>query len=324
MTARLSKLVDAALGPLPSVTDFVEFLRTSARRTGDVPAPDPVHGMLLQGVNAKPSGSARAEQTALARALEFVDVCAHLDAKYANLDAWFVGWGAWAIQAELLFDTEEKREECLAQRAATIASALAVGVQLKGSVLAPTSFRTYANALSRLQGTTTALRQYVPSSVKQFPEFNIFMDCVLKREKARQAVHVAMRGQPGILQDDELAVVVETTKQGSSPFADQRTNILVFAFRTGLRSEVLRRLCVDSFVESKTEDGKRMVTMVMGTMKNKPASMQKVDATMFKQVIVEGANPDTCALKALDRQRALVEKAPLHSLPITPVKKSVV
>ena len=137
MTARLSKLVDAALGPLPSVTDFVEFLRTSARRTGDVPAPDPVHGMLLQGVNAKPSGSARAEQTALARALEFVDVCAHLDAKYANLDAWFVGWGAWAIQAELLFDTEEKREECLAQRAATIASALAVGVQLKGSVCCP-------------------------------------------------------------------------------------------------------------------------------------------------------------------------------------------
>ena len=69
MTARLSKLVDVALGPLFSVTDFVEFLRTSERRTGDVPAPDPVHGMLLHGVNAKPSGSARAEQTALARAL---------------------------------------------------------------------------------------------------------------------------------------------------------------------------------------------------------------------------------------------------------------
>ena len=71
------------------------------------------------------------------------------------------------------------------------------------------SFQTYANALSRLRGPTNALRQYVPSSVKQFPEFNIFMDCALKREKARQAVHVAMRGQPGILQDDELDVVVE-------------------------------------------------------------------------------------------------------------------
>jgi hypothetical protein len=153
MTARISKLIDAALGPLPSVNDFVDFLRKYQRRTGDAPAPDPVHGTLLQGVNAKPSGSAKAEMVALGRALEFVDVCEHLDAKYASLDAWFVGWGAWAIHSDLLFDTEEKREECLAQRAATIASASAVGVQLKDSVLSPTSFRTYANALSRLQGT---------------------------------------------------------------------------------------------------------------------------------------------------------------------------
>ena len=58
MTARLSKLVDAALGPLPSVNDFVDFLHRCQRGTGDVPAPNPVHGTLLQGVNAKPPGSA--------------------------------------------------------------------------------------------------------------------------------------------------------------------------------------------------------------------------------------------------------------------------
>ena len=152
MTARISKLIDAALGPLPSVNDFVDFLRKYQRRTGDAPAPDPVHGLLLVGVNAKPKGTAKTEHTAMVRALDFVDVCAHLDAKYASLDAWFVGWGAWAIQADLLSDAKEKTDESIAQRAATIASASAVGVQLKGSTLSPTSFRTYANALSRLQG----------------------------------------------------------------------------------------------------------------------------------------------------------------------------
>ena len=92
MTARLSKLMDAALGLSPSVPEFVHFLRACDRRNSDAPAPDLVHGLLLVGVNAKPKGTAKTEHTARVRALDFVDVCAHLDAKYASLDAWLPGW----------------------------------------------------------------------------------------------------------------------------------------------------------------------------------------------------------------------------------------
>ena len=91
---------------------------------------------------------------------------------------------------------------------------------------------------------------------------------------------------------------------------EQRWNILVVGFRTGLRSEVLRRLQVDSFSEGVTEKGERMLTVVVGSMKNLPSDLGRADAAMFKQVIVAGPEEKYCAVAAIQRQQALARKAP--------------
>ena len=49
------------------------------------------------------------------------------------------------------------------------------------------------------------------------------------------------------------------------------------------------------------------MTIVVGTMKNLPASLATVDAALFRQVLVQGDDPSLCPIHAIERQRVLVK-----------------
>ncbi len=93
----------------------------------------------------------------------------------------------------------------------------------------------------------------MPSSIRQFPEFNKFFAAANTRELAHRAVVVAGTSLPKILQTDEIVQVMR--------------NILALSFATGMRPETLSRLTVDSFRESLRGDVP-VVEIVVGTMKN--------------------------------------------------------
>jgi hypothetical protein len=237
-------------------------------------------------------------------ALDFVLLCRELSAEYTSLDLWLMGWAKWVLDPKFLFSTaaaaaefsQKRREQC--------------GEKHKFHSKVPQTFRTYMNALQRVNNSSGGVA-IIPSSKRQFPEFNRLMTEVLKKERGARAVRMAS-SESGVLLESELEKLFGK-KPPCSVFHDQRWNILVVGFRTGLRSEVLRRLQVESFAEGVTEDGMPMLTIVVGSMKNMPSDLARADAAMFKQVVVSSVDERFCAMAAIKRQMALVAKAPRSS-----------
>ncbi len=88
----------------------------------------------------------------------------------------------------------------------------------------------------------------------------------------------------------------------------------MLANATGLRSEVLKRLQVNSFAEGpQTPEGHRTMVFGIGNMKNLPAKLSKVDAALFRQMLVSADDADWCPITALERQFALLRDAPTSS-----------
>ena len=81
------------------------------------------------------------------------------------------------------------------------------------------------------------------------------------------------------------------------------------SYRTGLRPDNLRRLRPDVVKLGVLANGKRCLTFVIGNMKNMPGTLTTIDLAMFKQQVVEAADPKFCAIHAFERQCTLLETA---------------
>ena len=118
MAKRIGNLMDATLPKPPLLTAFVEVLSKYRENMNTAPPPDPIHGQLLANRTKKRSGSENNERAAVRSALEFVELCEKLDARYEDLDSWLVAWGAWTMDENLFFASVEDIAACRRQRVA--------------------------------------------------------------------------------------------------------------------------------------------------------------------------------------------------------------
>ena len=186
MSKRLANILDASLPSPPDVGHFLYVLeqwqKIECNPVSNVT--DPVHGNLFHAPK-KASGSAGTEKAGVACAVQFGQLCKHLGATYSTLDSFFVAWGQWVLKPEELFDTAEEEEECRLHRERQAAGLFKVYNVPVGS------FRTYCNAVARAfsaQSSTSSTaavgsNALVPSSKKQFPQFNVFLNEVITRSK---------------------------------------------------------------------------------------------------------------------------------------------
>ena len=114
-----------------------------------------------------------------------------------------------------------------------------------------------------------------------------------------------------VLQDSDLEVLYNQTNF-LILFEKTRWYMVLFLFRTGLRPESLEWVLVESMAIHK-EDRVRYVQVVLGTMKNLPSSLAKVDAALFKQRVVECLDTRFCALDAYTK---LCDMLPTKSGPL--------
>ncbi|EPS58297.1 hypothetical protein M569_16518 [Genlisea aurea] len=249
------------------------------------------------------AGSERTERAGLKSVLQFAQVCEGLGAQYPTLDAFFCAWGGWVVKPSLLFQKEEEMELCEARR-----MSLAAQFGVDQCSFPAATFRTYVNAVTRVYTRAMPDVMIVPSSQRQFPLFDKWFTDLNTRERAARAISTAANPPTDVLSVSEFRCVMSTVDT-SNVFQNQQANILALAFGTGFRAEVLRRLQSDSFQTSQKE-GRTVLTVVVGTMKNLSGSFAKADAALFRQVIVSGDDPLTCPVAAVARQQALLEMAP--------------
>ena len=146
---------------------------------------------------------------------------------------------------------------------------------------------------------STNNNKFVVSNKALFPKYNLLM----KNTGGEHALlkSVADKEPVEILQDHELHTLWDKV-DFNNDFETQRWNILVLGYRTAYRGECLQRLQVESFKKSQASDGSKVLTCVLGTMKNHQAGLNKVDMALLKQQITQCADPRFCAIEAYERQ----------------------
>jgi hypothetical protein len=128
----------------------------------------------------KPSGSQGTERAGIKGFLDFASLCDKKQATYPSLDALFVAWGQWAIRPEALFDATADVRACAAQR-----EALKQAHHIASANHNTGSFRTYINSVARAYTAASPARMVVPSSIRQFPTYNVFFAAANTRDRAR-------------------------------------------------------------------------------------------------------------------------------------------
>ena len=97
-------------------------------------------------------------------------------------------------------------------------------------------------------------------------------------------------------------------------------NVLTIGNRTGFRPESLQRMHLETFKEHiPGEDGRPYMTIVMGTKKNLPGDVSKVDAALFRQQVFPCNDKRFCPIEAYRRQCSLLEGAPKGEYPFRAV-----
>jgi hypothetical protein len=262
------------------------------------PPPDPVHGTNFNAsLPTKKKGTAGTEMSGVLCFLEFLKLCGTLNATYHTADQLCMAWGRWVINPKFICNTPEeattvshtRKEQC--------------GELFRAYCLPVASFRTYVNGMTRAF-TEESGQAFVASSRKQMPEFQIFMGNAIERSRSANAVHHAMHADVEVIQEEEYKKMMDINVEHL--LMQQRQNILALAYCTGLRADSIARLTLDSFQQSTLPDGRRTMTIVLGNLKNLPAEMNKCDAAMFKQIIVQGPDARYCPIEAIDRQFHLV------------------
>ena len=123
-----------------------------------------------------------------------------------------------------------------------------------------------------------------------------------------------------LLCDEELLKLFNAT-DFHKVHCSQRYNLIAMGYRTGLRPDSLQQLKIDMFRFFKKDDGVEGLEMHIGSMKNLPATLDKIDSAVFKQTIVRcpdarcNDKPPTrfytclilrlCAVAAFERQVAM-------------------
>ena len=92
-----------------------------------------------------------------------------------------------------------------------------------------------------------------------------------------------------LLDDAELLLLHDNTNF-KSVYENQRYNVVVIGFRTGLRPESLEYLTVNMIKFGVQEDGREFFRLHVGNMKNLPATMDHMDAAIFKQIVLAHAD----------------------------------
>ena len=159
------------------------------------------------------------------------------------------------------------------------------------------SFRTYINGLAKVYNGIATENHFVTSSNSQFPRTNALLAASDVRERVIRAVNQAEANNVLLLTDADLAKIYDATNM-SNPREVQRYNIIVMSYRTGLRPDNLRRLRPEVVKLGRLANGQRCLTFVIGNMRNLPGTLTTIDLAMFKQQVVEAADPTFCAIEA--------------------------
>ena len=300
MAKRVANLLDANLPVPPRVPEFLEVLQKYKANLRAPAKKDPVHGDMLNKTR-KLCGSENAERAAVNSALNFVALCTHLQAVYEDLDDWFVAWGAWIIDEELLCDLAEDVAAMRARRKEQAGGKFKVKHHPVGS------FRTYLNAVARVYTQTVPEVILVPSSKRQFPKLTRLLKEPIRKERLWKTVRKSRAVDAAVLSEAELPMIRETVDFDNA-LQVQRWTLLLLGFRSGLRAETLRSM-VSAAIRFEGQGPERKATFMIGNMKNLPADMDHVDRALFQQVLVAGPDAKYCALEALALQFALLEKA---------------
>ena len=89
----------------------------------------------------------------------------------------------------------------------------------------------------------------------------------------------------------------------------QRYNIIVLGYRMGLRPDNLRRLHLAMVNLGTLANGQKVLTLVIGNMKNMRGKLSKINVALFRQQVIQAAHPEFCASAAFERQCELLSRA---------------
>ena len=298
MGKRDTNVAEANLPAPPDVQAFVQTLRDWEKRQNIRKGKrvDPIHGeVFANDVPSRRKGTIATEKAGVQCALAFAKLCEDTGAQYDSLDNWAQSWGQWVVAPIHLCEKDEdiarvrerRKESCVGGRKEF---ALPVG-----------SFKTYVNACGRVY-TAQSGNALVMSARKQLPEFVVFCNEAVTRARKRRATMQASKESGRYLTEDEFRYVMGLKTK--TAITRQRQNILGFAYCTGLRASSIARLQVNSFRDEGQPGGKRMLRLIIGNMKNLPAELDKCEATLFHQVIVQGEEAALCPIAAVEQQKA--------------------
>ena len=117
-------------------------------------------------------------------------------------------------------------------------------------------------------------------------------------EGASRAVAQAQKPDVQLLRDEELPKLYESTNF-QNKLEVQRYNIVILGCCLGWRPQSMIMMKANMFREVKLENGRTLVEVHAGSMKNLQQSMDKQSIAVFKQSMVTGDDPRCHSLTAL-------------------------
>lgn len=112
----------------------------------------------------------------------------------------------------------------------------------------------------------------------------MFMREPIRRMREKKCVASAQKGENEILADEELEILFNDTNFNNA-FENQRYNILIWGFRTGMRPEMIQHVQTEALVVGTAKDGVSTLCSILGNMKNLPPTMNNADLDLFQHPI---------------------------------------
>ena len=116
MPAQLVSVAEAALGPLPTSTEFLDRLVNVGSALDAAPADLGLFGQTFSESPRQPPGTEKNQKVALRAALDFQEVCKHKNVHMKHLDEWFMAFAKWTLHFDVLLDDDGARREAREQR----------------------------------------------------------------------------------------------------------------------------------------------------------------------------------------------------------------
>ena len=129
---------------------------------------------------------------------------------------------------------------------------------------------------------------------------------LILREGKRKAIKEASKPDILLLQDNELPLLYSRTNF-QNKLEVQRFNILILGYCLGWRPNSMEKMCPNMFKVEKLPDGRPVVHIHAGSMKNLQNTIDKADTQIFKQSMVTGEDPRFCPVAAFKRQLSILQ-----------------